>query len=582
MLFYSSCAYETRAERDADPVLDRCAKPAGEPGVRLVPARPCFARSSNAQFACAIPVVAAALLLLAVSLSALLDRTVRWRFFSAPERGTIVANIAMLAGASRTDTKAMLEELDRALAVTSKRFEERHGVAPVKLSIAKIGGTTGRGLAGAETKDPDTLGGYDIELIDPDRRPYSAFEFIGEWRDEIRRHPLLETLAMRGERRGPSSDAIHVRLAGGDSATLKTAAEAIKAQLARYPAVSGLEDNLAYDKSELVVSLTPKGKALGFSTASIARALRQRLEGADAASFARGGHEVKVKVRLPASEVGPSYLDRAKMPLAQGGFVALSEIATIRETRGFAVVRRENGERVVTLTGDLTDEPAARNEVNDALQQEILPQVARTFDVTWSQGGLAEQQRDFLNEALIGFGLCLGGIFAALAWVFGSWTRPFIILLVIPFGLIGAIWGHYLHAIPLSMFSVVGLIGMAGIIINDSIVLLTTIDEEMTRKDALSAIVEGTTQRLRAVLLTTLTTVGGLTPLLLEQSRQALFLKPTVITLAYGLGFGVVLVLLVTPALAMIQHDIAIRLKSMRRLLRHVSAPRIARASQRP
>jgi multidrug efflux pump subunit AcrB len=162
--------------------------------------------------------------------------------------------------------------------------------------------------------------------------------------------------------------------------------------------------------------------------------------------------------------------------------------------------------------------------------------------------------------------LALIGIYFVLAWVFASWSRPLVVMLVIPFGLIGMVWGHWLHATPISMFSIVGMMGMAGIIINDSIVLVTTIDERAQNTPIFSAIIDGTSDRLRAVLLTTMTTVGGLAPLLLETSRQAQFLKPTVITLAYGLGFGVVLVLLLTPAMIAIQHDIARSLKSMRRL----------------
>ena len=521
------------------------------------------------------PVVAAALLMLAISIAALLDRTVRWRFFSAPERGTITANIAMLPGATRENTKAMLDEMDRALNVVDGQFAKKYGTAPVKLAMATLGGTTGRGLSGADTKDPDTLGGYNIELIDPDFRPYSAFDFISEWRNEIRRHPMLETLALRGQRRGPGGDAIHIRIAGSDGATLKAAAQYVKSRLSRYTAVSGLEDDLAYDKPELLVKLTPKGEALGFTTASVARALRQRLDGAEATSFARDSREVKVKVRLPESETNASYLHRATLPLSGGGFVPLTEIATINETQGFSTIRRENGERVVTVTGDISDDAAARDEVADALANDILPAAAAQYGINHTLGGLSEQERDFLSDAYVGFGLCLVGIYLTLAWVFGSWTRPLIVILVIPFGLIGAIWGHYFHGLPMSIFSVVGLIGMAGIIINDSIVLVTTIDERLPHQDIITATVDGAANRLRAVLLTTLTTVGGLTPLLLEQSRQALFLKPTVITLAYGLGFGVVLVLLVTPAMIAIQHDIGSHLNSMRRLARLIrSGPR--------
>ena len=201
-----------------------------------------------------------------------------------------------------------------------------------------------------------------------------------------------------------------------------------------------------------------------------------------------------------------------------------------------------------------------------ALSKQILPEVAARHGIEWSLGGLSEQENEFLSEAVVGFLLALVGIYFVLAWIFASWWRPAVVMLMIPFGLIGMIWGHWFHETPISMFSIVGLMGMAGIIINDSIVLVTTIDERAEKAPAFSAIVDGTADRLRAVLLTTLTTVGGLAPLLLETSRQAQFLKPTVITLAYGLGFGVVLVLILTPAMMAIQHDLARNWKSLVRL----------------
>jgi Na+-translocating ferredoxin:NAD+ oxidoreductase RnfA subunit len=155
-----------------------------------------------------------------------------------------------------------------------------------------------------------------------------------------------------------------------------------------------------------------------------------------------------------------------------------------------------------------------------------------------------------------------------LAWVFSSWTRPIVVMASIPFGLVGTIYGHHVWDVPLSMFTVVGLLGMTGIIINDSIVLITTIDEYAVERGLVPSIIDGAADRLRPVLLTTLTTVLGMAPLLYESSTQAQFLKPTVITLVYGLGFGMVLVLLVVPALVAVQHDVRRQIVSFRRALR--------------
>ena len=202
------------------------------------------------------------------------------------------------------------------------------------------------------------------------------------------------------------------------------------------------------------------------------------------------------------------------------------------------------------------------------MAEEILHKIASERQVEWRMSGLSEQEDDFLNDARTGLILCLTGIYLVLAWVFASWTRPIVVMAIIPFGLVGTIWGHYIWEVPLSMFTVVGLLGMTGIIINDSIVLVTTVDEYATERGLVPSIIDGAADRLRPVMLTTLTTVLGLAPLLYEQSQQAQFLKPTVITLVYGLGFGMFLVLLVVPALVAIQNDVSRPLTAMRRAMR--------------
>jgi multidrug efflux pump subunit AcrB len=248
--------------------------------------------------------------------------------------------------------------------------------------------------------------------------------------------------------------------------------------------------------------------------------------------------------------------------------VPLADIVTATVQSGFGTIRRENGQRVVTVTGEIAeDDPARAAEIDRMLRDTILPRIAEDHGVVWDMSGLAEQERAFLSDAAFGLIACLTGIFLVLAWVFSSWTRPLVVMSVIPFGLVGAIWGHHFWGIPMSMFSVVGLIGMVGIIVNDSIVLVTTVDQKAQSRGLVPAIIDGACDRLRPVLLTTLTTVLGLTPLLYEGSSQAAFLKPTVVTLVYGLGFGMVLVLLVVPALMAVQQDIARQIQAMRRAL---------------
>lgn len=518
--------------------------------------------------------VALCLLLLTGALFA--EGAVPWRFFNAPERGTVAANIAMLPGATREDTRAMLNELRRALDVTAARYVAEHGVSPVEFSLASLGGTMGRGLRGANTKDPDHLGGFLIELVDPDTRPYSAFAFLTDWQSEIVRSPKLELLALRGARSGPGGDAIDVQLLGGDALQLKDAAEDLKYALSRFDAVSALEDTLPFDRTELTLRLSPLAEALGFDTEQIGRALYGRLQGHEAAEFQQDTRTVKIRVSLPREELGPDFLYRARLTSPDGHDVALEDLVEIDRTAGFATVRRENGIRTLRVTGDISeDDPEAARTVSKALVTDLLPRIAGQYGIEYQLKGLHEQESRFLSDALTGLVLGLVGIYVVLAWIFGSWVRPVAVMIVIPLGLIGMVWGHYWHGVPLSMFSVVGFIGMAGIIINDSIVLITTIDQYGGRTISRTALITAVSERLRPVFLTTATTVLGMMPLLFEKSRQAQFLLPTVITLVYGLGFGLFLVLVITPSLVLIQRDVTRLLTTARR------APTVMRRARR-
>ena len=521
------------------------------------------------------PVIACALFILATQVVLVVKGDVPWRFFNAPERGSVSGNFAMLPGATRSDTFEMMRELQRAAESVGANMEKEFGANPLVYVLAEIGGNTGRGLSGASTKDKDLLGSVAIELIDADLRPYSSFEFVADLQTEVRRHAMLETLSFRGWRGGPGGDSLSVEIYGASAQVLKKAAEALKSELARYPEVSAVEDDLAYDKEDFILDLKPQGIALGFTIDGIARVLKNRLGGVSAASFPLGTRTSEIRVRLPETELTADFLDRSFMRTAGGEYVPLADIVTVERKSGFSTVRRQNGIRLVKVTGDISeDDPKRAEEITRAIEEEIIPAIEDQFGILTRFSGLAEQERDFLSDAKLGFIICLVGIYVTLAWIFSSWTRPIIVVAVIPFGFIGAIHGHNVWDVPLSIFSVMGLIGLSGIIVNDSIVLVSTVDEYSKSRGLVPAIVDAASDRLRPVLLTTLTTVLGLTPLLYESSQQASFLKPTVITLCYGLGFGLALVLLVVPSLLAMHADIAKRFISLRRALRARGAGR--------
>jgi multidrug efflux pump subunit AcrB len=515
------------------------------------------------------PVLAGVILLLALQAGALIRGDVPWRFFNSPEQGSVTGNFVMLPGATRADTLEMMREMQRAAEAVAARYEAEHGRSPIAYMIAEIGGSPGRSLPGTEETEADLLGGLSIEMIDPDLRPYSSFAFVADLQAAVQMHPLAETVSFRGARSGPAGEALNVQFFGASAAGLKAASEALQAALAPFPEVSAVEDTLSYDKEELILTLTPQGQALGFSIEELGRVLRHRLNGLEAATYPEGPRSAAIRVELPAGELSGDFMERMQLRTPGGLYVPLADIVSVEARAGFSTVRRENGLRVITVTGDISeDDPARAAAVMQALETEILPRIAAELQLEYRLAGLSEQESDFMADARMGLILCLTGIYLVLAWIFASWTRPMVVMAVIPFGLVGTIWGHALWDVPMSMFTVVGLLGMTGIIINDSIVLVTTIDQRARERGLIPAIIDGAADRLRAVMLTTLTTVLGLAPLLYETSSQAQFLMPTVITLVYGLGFGMVLVLLVVPALMAIQQDLGRQVVALGRGLR--------------
>ena len=515
------------------------------------------------------PVFAAVVLALASQAVLFINGDVQWRFFNAPERSSVTGNFAMAPGATREDSVIQMKAFQDAVEEVGAQYKEKHGRSPISFVMAEIGGNSGRPLAGSDTKDRDQLGSIAVELIDADLRPYSSYAFVADLQDAVRRHPRVETISFRGWSSGPGGDALDVQFSGADADTLKAASEALQAALVKYPEVSAVEDTLAYDKEELILELTPQGQSLGLTIDALGRTLRNHLNGIEAASFPDGPRSATIRVEVPKGELTADFTDRMLIRTQAGDYVPLADIVTVEQRTGFSTVRRENGIQVISVTGDISeDDPARANAIITELEETILPKIAEETQVVFNLSGLAEQEDDFRNDATRGLILTLAGIFMTLTWIFSSWTRPLVIMAIIPFGLVGTIYGHWWYDIPLSLFSVVGLIGMVGIIINDSIVLITTIDEYAKERGLFPAILDGVTDRLRPVMLTTLTTVLGLSPLLYETSSQAQFLKPTVITLVYGLGFGMLLVLIVVPALLAMQADVGAQVASFKRALR--------------
>ena len=494
---------------------------------------------------------------LVLSIGLIMGGRVGFVFFSSPETDNIELNLVMSPGTTRDQTLATLDVIDDTLHDTAGKFVDDPRDLIV-MSFAELGSTIGRG-AGGRRLTGDNIGSLQVQLISSDLRAVRIGDFIEAWQSAMPKIAGVETLTLRERAGGPPGRELDIRLRGGHSLdALKEASLELRAQLSRLPGISQIDDDLPYGKEEVLIELTPRGRALGFTTESVGRQLRDALQGRIAKRFPRGDEEVDVVVKLAEEATARLNLPEFVLRSPNGQEVLLSEVATLRNDRGYARIQREDGVRRAAITAEL-DEALIRQEqvIEELLNDDGIGRLADQYGLDYRFAGKAEEQEETFADMRLGAILALAFIYIILAWVFASFTRPFAVMLVIPFGLIGAVLGHLLMGYDLSILSLIAFLGLSGILVNDSIILVTAIDkrrrEGQSRQDA---IIDGTCSRLRAVILTSATTIGGLTPLMFETSLQARFLIPMGITIVFGLMVTTFLVLFLVPAVMGIQDDI--------------------------
>ena len=477
-------------------------------------------------------------------------------FFSSPESDTIEVNVLLSPGSNRIATERVLERIDDALQETARVYVDEPDDLIV-MSFARIGTSLGREAASRRISG-DNVGSMHVELISSDLRPVRIDAFIEAWRTAIPALPGVEALTLKERAGGPPGRELDIRLRGGHSLdSLKEASLELRALLARLPGVSQIDDDLPYGKEEVLIELTPRGRALGFTTESVGRQLRDALQGRIAKRFPRNDEEVDVIVRLTDDGAARLGLDDFVLRSPTGQEVVLGEVATLRDDRGYARIQREDGVRRAAITAELDEAVIKQEQVIEALEEGGIAEIAKRHGLDYRFAGKAEEQAETFADIRIGAMLALALIYIILAWVFASFTRPFAVMLVIPFGLIGAVLGHLLLGYDLSILSLIAFLGLAGILVNDSIILVSAVDRFQADGLPLSkAIIEGACSRLRAVILTSATTIGGLSPLLFETSLQARFLIPMGITIVFGLMVTTFLVLFLVPIMIAIQADV--------------------------
>ena len=356
---------------------------------------------------------------------------------------------------------------------------------------------------------------------------------------------------------------VYVQLSSPDTADLLTAARELKEQLAEFPGVIDIADSFREGKVEMKLGLRPEARTLGITLADLARQVRAGFYGDEAMRIQRGRDEVKVMVRYPEDErrsLGNIESMRIRTP--DGGEVPFGRVATVEIGRGFATIERADRQRVVAVTADVEQETANADELNGILRQEILPaMVASHPGLRWSMEGEQKQQAESLGSLKRGFVLAILMIFVLLAVQFRSYSQPVIIMTAIPFGLVGAAWGHILMGLDLTLISMFGVVALSGVVVNDSLIMIDFVNRARREgRDVRDAVIDSGLRRFRPIMLTSLTTFAGLTPLLLEKSLQARFLVPMATSLGFGVVFSTFITLIMVPVSYTLLSDLKVRL----------------------
>ena len=487
--------------------------------------------------------LACALVSIILTIGLISGGRIGFSFFPTPEPQVIYANANFVAGTPRAEVDRFIDHLQASLNATEAAFDTQL----IENAIVRRGEAIGSAGAG---RTGDQLGSILVELVSPDHREIRNSEFIRAWRERIQMPAGIDQLVITERTSGPPGKDINIRLTGDSPAQLKEAADAVAVMLAGTEGVISTQDDMPWGKEQLVYSLTSYGQSLGLTTQSLGRQLRAAYDGRLAQIYQQQSDEIEVRVQLPREEREHlSSLNDLAIRLDDGRFVPLSQVANFDSRQGFDALRHAEGRLAVEVTADLDSSQTTAGEVLASVR-ETLPELATRFNVRYSFEGRSADQRDTLADMRTGLIIGLMLMYAVLVWVFSSWSTPLIVMAVIPLALVGALLGHWIMGLNMTILSLFGLFGLSGIVVNNSIILVSFYQQQ--RKNGLAinqALNEAVVQRLRAVLLTSLTTIGGLLPLLFEKSLQAQFLIPMATSIAFGLGFSTVLVLFVIPAL---------------------------------
>lgn len=400
----------------------------------------------------------------------------------------------------------------------------------------------------------------DVEIVmkPPAERDMTAGDVIALWRDEIGDIEGVDQITFEAES-GPGGwqQDISVDLSHSDIEVLEKASQVFFRRVEQFEATRDVSDNYDSGKPQFDFRLRPEGRMLGLTPTAVGRQIRDAFYGSIALRQLRGTNEIEVRVKLPWPERKDLYHLEDFVIKAPGGVqVPLFDIVDVKEGEAFTSIHRRDGRRVVTVSMDVEPKRAI-TRVMASLKKEVLPQLRADFPgITWTFQGTQADMRESTEALWGGFTLAMVAVYALLAIAFGNYIQPLIVMVGIPFGIVGAIIGHILLGYDISLISVMGVIALSGVVVNDSLIMIDYANRQRSSMSAFAAIHKAGIRRFRPIVLTTLTTFGGLTPIILETSRQAYYLIPMAISLGFGIIFSTSIILVIVPCLYMILEDI--------------------------
>ncbi len=492
---------------------------------------------------------------------------VKFQFFPPVEGDDIAAFLAMPEGTPSEVTRAGVKRIEQAALQIQREYDEKYarggpslfrnvlasvGDQPYRTAQSKNGGNMGKNFV------RDNVGEVHVQLLSSEERPVSSTEIVNRWRELTGPIPgAVESIFTANL--FTAGNAIDIQLTGPKVATLRQAANELKEHLKTYPGVFDIADDYRSGKQEIKLAIKPEAEAQGLKLQDLGHQVRQAFFGEEAQRIQRGRDDVRVMVRYPEADRRSLYsLEQMRIRLPDGTEVPFSSVAEAEMGRGFSAINRVNRERAIAVTADIDLSRVNSNEVFARLQEEFLPGLLAKYPgLRFEFEGEKAAQTETLTGLFRGFVLSLFVIFGLIAIPLRSYFLPFVVMSAIPFGFVGAVIGHMVMGLPLTVLSMFGFVALAGVAVNDNLVLVDFVNRAKREgMPEFEAIRQAGLKRFRPILITSLSTFVGLTPLILEKSLQAQFLIPMAISLAFGVLYSTVTSLLLVPSLYLVASDI--------------------------